>query len=199
MPIPFTEKQQEDLKEQLFLAGIDLLKEYGMQRMTVDKLTKRCSIAKGSFYLFYASKEEYIYALSNYVNAKAMDEFQKRLNEHSKLTAHEFIDYLYWYLYSDLDLLSNITIDDFNWLEKHLKDYHPFDLGEQTKLAEQLLSFVSDADKNIDTGIVINLIKDIYAMREHRENFKEESIDQTIDILLHTLEMYIIGEYHGKV
>lgn len=199
MPIPFDESQQEQIKEQLFLSGIKLLKEYGVQRTTVDKLTKECGIAKGSFYLFYESKEEYIIALSNYVNEKAMHAFQSRLNENNQMTAHAFIECLHWYLYSDCDLLASLSIDDFNWLEKHLQKYRPFDLAKQKELMEQLLSFVADKAENIDIGIVINLVKEIYAMREHRENFMQESIDATINIVLQTLEMYIKGEYHGKV
>lgn len=198
MPIPFTKKEQEQIQEQLFASGIRLLKEYGVQRTTVDKLTKDCGIAKGSFYLFYASKEEYIIALSNYVNQKAIDEFHNRLHDQS-MTAHEFIQYLHWYLHSDLDLLASLTIDDFKWLEKHLQAYQPFDLSKQTTLMKQLLSFVSDKDENADIGVVINLIKEIYAMREHRENFIEESIEPTINMILHTLEMYIQGEKYGKI
>lgn len=194
MPIPFDEKQQEQIKEQLFLSGIRLLKKFGVQRTTVDKLTKDCGIAKGSFYLFYESKEEYIYALSHYVNQKAINEFQARLNDNHQLTVHDFIEYLRWYLYSDLDLLASMTIDDFNWLEKHLQVYKPFDLTKQKKLLKQLLSYVSDTREDIDLGVVVNLIKEIYAMREHRENFVEGSIDQTIELVLHTLEMYIKGE-----
>lgn len=70
MPAGFTEKEQEKIREELFLAGIKLIKEYGIQKTTVDKLTRSCGIAKGSFYLFYSSKEEYLYALMQYVNEK---------------------------------------------------------------------------------------------------------------------------------
>lgn len=70
MPAGFTEKEQEKIREELFLAGIKLIKEYGIQKTTVDKLTRNCGIAKGSFYLFYSSKEEYLYALMQYVNEK---------------------------------------------------------------------------------------------------------------------------------
>ena len=58
MPAGFTEKEQEKIREELFLAGIKLIKEHGIQKTTVDKLTRSCGIAKGSFYLFYSSKEE---------------------------------------------------------------------------------------------------------------------------------------------
>lgn len=48
MSSAFTEEQQNQIREQLFQAGIRLSKELGVQRMTISKLAAAVGIAKGS-------------------------------------------------------------------------------------------------------------------------------------------------------
>lgn len=59
------------------------------------------------------------------------------------------------------------------------------------------LSLISDEREGIDCGTVVNLAKSIYAMREHRANLVEESLDNSIEMVLRTLEIYISGK--GKL
>lgn len=194
MPTGFTKEQQETIKEKLFIAGIKLIRELGVQRTTVDKLTKKCGIAKGSFYLFYSSKEEYLLALSEYANAKMQDMLLKKLSGRKQMTTKEFFEFYREYLYSDYDLMGSMNIDDFLWLKQHMADYHLFDPSLQIITLKQWLKLMSDARKDIDPGTVVNLIKSIYAMREHRDTLIEASLDNSIEIVLRTLEIYISGK-----
>lgn len=42
--------------------------------------------------------------------------------------------------------------------------------------------------ENIDYGTVVNLIKSIYAMREHRDTLIKESLDNSIEMVVRLLE-----------
>ena len=64
----------------------------------------------------------------------------------------------------------------------------------QIEMARTWLSLISDPRKNIDYGTVVNLIKSIYAMREHRDTMVEESLDNSIEMVLRLLEIYISGK-----
>lgn len=57
MPRSYSDNERVIIKQQLMKHAIDCMKQYGMQKTTVDELVKRCRIAKGSFYSFYPSKE----------------------------------------------------------------------------------------------------------------------------------------------
>ena len=46
------------------------------------------------------------------------------------------------------------------------------------------LSLISDTRESIDYGTVVNLIKSIYAMREHKDAMVEESLDNSIEMVL---------------
>lgn len=194
----FSVQEQEKIRENMFTEGLQLLKEYGVQRMTVDKLTKRCQIAKGSFYHFYDSKESYLRALMAYAGQKVEEMRQSALAGRKQMTTHEFFQFFREYLYSDYDLLRFVTIEDFLWIQKHLVDPDYFKAKNQMAELERWLSMMSDARKDVDRGVVANLIKSIYAMRESRATMVESALDDTISIMLRTIENYICeGNHEG--
>lgn len=194
----FSVQEQEKIRENMFTEGLQLLKEYGVQRMTVDKLTKRCRIAKGSFYHFYDSKESYLRALMAYAGQKVEEMRQAALAGRKQMTTHEFFRFFHEYLYSDYDLLRFVTIEDFLWIQKHLVDPDYFKAKNQMAELERWLSMMSDARKDVDHGVVANLIKSIYAMRESRATMVESALDDTISIMLRTIENYICeGNHEG--
>lgn len=194
MPASFTKKQQEEIREQLFHEGIKLFRTFGVQRTTVSRLTSACGIAKGSFYSFYESKEAFILALSEWAEAKTEEMLKEKLAGRSQMSAHEFLEFFREYLYSEYDLMNGLTVDDFLWLKTHMTDADLFNPIDQMALAQIWLSLIFDARENIDCGTVVNLIKSIYAMREHRDTLVEASLDNSIEIMLRVLEIYISGK-----
>lgn len=194
MPTPFTEEQQEEIKEQLFHAGIHLSRTLGVQRMTVSKLTSACGIAKGSFYSFYASKEEFIVALFAYADRKTEEMLLERLNGRAQMSVQEFFAFFREYLSSEYDLMNGLGIDDFMWLKAHMTDADLFNPNDQMEVLGRWLSLISGVRADIDRGTVLNLIKCIYAMREHRDTLVEASLDHSIEMILGLLEVYISGK-----
>lgn len=53
----FTTTERETISANLFETGEKLFCEYGLRKLTVEKITMTIGIAKGSFYAFYESKE----------------------------------------------------------------------------------------------------------------------------------------------
>lgn len=194
MPASFTKEQQEEIREQLFHTGIRLSKTLGMQRMTVSKLTASCGIAKGSFYNFYKSKEEFILALKKWTDRKTEEMLERKLAGRRQMPAHEFVEFFREFLYSEYDLMNGLTVADFFWLKTHMADADLFNLADQLETVKRWLSLVLDVREEIDYGTVVNLMKSIYAMREHKANLIEESLDNSIEMVLRLLEVYISGK-----
>lgn len=194
MPAAFTKEQQEEIREQLFHTGIRLFKTLGVQRTTISRLTTACKIAKGSFYSFYESKEAFILALAEWANRNTEEMLQKKLAGREQMTAHEFFEFFRAFLYSEYDLMNGLTVEDFFWLKKHMADTELFDPADQQETVRIWLSLISDAREKIDCGTVVNLMKSIYAMREHRANLVEESLDNSIEMVLRLLEVYVSGK-----
>ncbi len=194
----FTEEQQKEIREKLFHAGIEYLKTYGVRKITVDKLVAAAGIAKGSFYNFYKSKEEFLFALSEYAADKRDEMLRRKLGGREQLPVKEFMEFLREYLHSDYDLMAGLTIDDFLWVREHLADYRPFEPTAQVLTVKDWIGMIENVNENADPGVIVNLIKCVYAMREHRATMVQEALDESIDVQLQAIEAYLMngGNHH---
>ncbi len=61
MPKIVNEREKELVLEAIYQNTIELIKEKGLRNVTVDDITHRANMAKGSFYKYYPSKEECLY------------------------------------------------------------------------------------------------------------------------------------------
>lgn len=194
MPTAFTDEELEHIRSALIQAGIRLSKELGLQKMSVEKLTAAVGIAKGSFYMFFGSKEDFILEVAEYTGAQTQKMLLSRLNGRRKMSAHEFMEFFSEYLHSDFDLMNGLTVEDFFWLKKHIKKQVLFDPDEQIKIAELWLSLINDVRPGADAGTFVNLIKSIYAIREHSDTMVKASMESSVQVLLRTIEVYVSGK-----
>lgn len=194
MPTAFTDEELEHIRSALIQAGIRLSKEPGFQKMSVEKLTAAVGIAKGSFYMFFGSKEDFILEVAEYTGAQTQKMLLSRLNGRRKMSAHEFMEFFSEYLHSDFDLMNGLTVEDFFWLKKHIKKQVLFDPDEQIKTAELWLSLINDVRPGADAGTFVNLIKSIYAIREHSDTMVKASMESSVQVLLRTIEVYVSGK-----
>ena len=194
MPTAFTDEELEHIRSALIQAGIRLSKELGLQKMSVEKLTAAVGIAKGSFYMFFGSKEDFILEVAEYTGAQTQKMLLSRLNGRRKMSAHEFMEFFSEYLHSDFDLMNGLTVEDFFWLKKHIKKQVLFDPDEQIKIAELWLSPINDVRPGVDAGTFVNLIKSIYAIREHGDTMVKASMESSVQVLLRTIEVYVSGK-----
>lgn len=194
MPTAFTEEEIKRIRTELIFAGIRMSKELGLQKMSVEKLTAAVGIAKGSFYLFFGSKEDFILEIGNYTGAEIQKMLLSKLNGRKQMSAHEFIEFFNEYLHSDLDVMNGLTVNDFFWLQKHIKKQVLFDPNVQIKTAQMWLSLIYDVRDGVDTGTFVNLIKSIYAIREHSDTMVKASMENSIQVILRAIEIYISGK-----
>ncbi len=194
MPVAFTTEQQESIREELFRAGIRLSRSEGMQRMTVSKLAASAGIAKGSFYHFFESKEVFILALIGYTGEKLQRLFEKHLNGREQMTTREFTEFLREYMNSEYDLLNGLTMEDMMWIKTHMSEAELFEPDRTVFAMQQFLNRISDAQENIDVGTIVNLIKGMYMIRESRDTMIGSSLDNSIEVMLRMVEIYISGK-----
>lgn len=194
MPTAFTSKQQKSIRGELFRAGIRLSKSEGMQGMTVSKLAASAGIAKGSFYHFFESREAFIPALLAYAQEKSQLLFEKHPGGRERMTTHEFIGFLREYMNREYDLLNGLTLEDLMWLKTHMSDASLFETATPVHTVQHFLDCLSDAGEAVDAGTIVNLVKAMYMMRESRDTMIGASLDNSIEVMLKMLELYISGK-----
>lgn len=81
MPKIFSENERIKIIEDLRKSARECLALYGVKKTTVDELTERSNIAKGTFYLFYSSKEELFLDVINEFESRAEQLYLDMLQE----------------------------------------------------------------------------------------------------------------------
>jgi AcrR family transcriptional regulator len=79
MPRGFTDRERAHIHRRLLSAGREQFSRYGL-RASVDALARAAGIAKGSFYLFFDSKEALFFATLLEVEAELRHELLRRLD-----------------------------------------------------------------------------------------------------------------------
>ncbi|MDQ0091425.1 AcrR family transcriptional regulator [Paenibacillus anaericanus] len=73
MPKVVSEYEKEMIREAMYINGVELIKQKGVKRVTVEDIARAVNIAKGSFYAYYNSKEELLYAVIKKSEKKLFD------------------------------------------------------------------------------------------------------------------------------
>ena len=79
MPKALTEKERAYVKKRLMEEAESCLLKFGVRKTTVDELVRRVHIPKGTFYLFYESKELLFYDVVLAFHEEIQEELMKRL------------------------------------------------------------------------------------------------------------------------
>jgi AcrR family transcriptional regulator len=74
MPKTLSETERAYIKERLKTETEKCLATYGIRKTTIDELVKRVGIPKGTFYLFYESKEQLLYEVIMDFDKKAQEQ-----------------------------------------------------------------------------------------------------------------------------
>lgn len=79
MPKTYTEHEREFIKSKLRKAALECMSIYGIRKTTVDELVRRVKIPKGTFYLFYNSKELLLYEVIMQLHDDVQSDFLERI------------------------------------------------------------------------------------------------------------------------
>lgn len=162
--------------------------------MTVSRLAESCNIAKGTFYHFFASKEEFVLALFEEANRQQMQEFATLLGDREKLPLEEMMPWYRSLFTFERNFVMSFKTEDFVWLKGHLRGLGMFDARKDKAEAGKILKMVDGIRSDCDIGVVVNFIKSIYGMTENRDSFCRESIETNIDLIFQMIYQYIKEE-----
>lgn len=81
MPKTYSEEERRHIRARLHEEANICLLEYGVRKTTVDELVRRVGIPKGTFYLFYKSKELLLFEVIQDYHEEIEQEMMKRCIE----------------------------------------------------------------------------------------------------------------------
>lgn len=82
--LALSEEQKENQRKVLLAKGKELMLRYGIKKTTVDDIVNACGIAKGTFYLYFNSKEDFFCRLITEINQHFFSMAEKLIIESSE-------------------------------------------------------------------------------------------------------------------
>ncbi len=196
MPKAFSENERIYIKQRLMEEARFCLDQSGMKKTTVDELAKRAGIPKGTFYLFYESKELLFFD----VFCEFHDEIQKKLlNGMTSVEAKNplRLTMLIWELYKAVEgsfLLKFITSGEMELLIRKLPSRVAQEHAATDDLrVEQLLSMIPNV-KPENIKVLSAALRGIFLSMLYKREIGEEVFDDALKMMIYGVVIQMFQE-----
>ena len=199
MPKAFSEHEKETIRTQMREKGKKLFEKHGLKKTSVDEVTEAVGISKGSFYLFYGSKEELFLEILEQIEK----EIQTAILEFTlipKVDARKNVSAMlkgFLSTWDDYPLLKNFSKSDFDYLarkvpvkriQQHVQSDTEFTNNFIKKIKREGIIV------KVSPHVVSNLIKSLFFIGLHRQDLGEDAYEEAINVMIDLVAGYVVGE-----
>lgn len=191
MPKIISEQEKEYIKNSMYLKGIELIRKKGLRRVTVDDIAAAVHIAKGSFYAYYPSKEEFLY----HIVKKNEEDLFNRILEIKDNTGHfknKIIHALHEIYLSPGSLALYVQPSDLEYLMRKLPD--PINRKEEDKSKtnfQHTMNALGIEDSQCDYSVLANLMDGLHFIASNQNRYGEKGRTQALGILVEAIAEYL--------
>lgn len=189
MPKAYSQQEREQIKEELRQEALDCLGRYGVRKTTVDELVRRVHIPKGTFYLFYESKEILLFEAINQVHDAIQTSLAGMISGMAGCSPEELTDVIYsFYKMADqTNLIRIMTAGDMELLVRKLPEKVIEDHFKQDAFSlEQIAKLIPGAEGK-ELCCYESAFRAIFCTMMHKKEIGEDNFDETIKLLLQGL------------
>ena len=196
MPKTYNVQERAYIKQRLLEEAKDCLAKYGVRKTTVDELVKRVNIPKGTFYLFYESKERLFYEVfcnfHDLIHEKMLTEIAGIKQD---VTPRKLTDLIFdlYKMVGDSFLLKFITEGE---LEMIIRKLPPETMSDHTKKddfsIEQLISLIPGLETG-HTKIFSAALRGVFISMLHKHEIGEDLFDDAIKMMIHGVVLQMFG------
>lgn len=192
MPVRvFSDEEKEQIKADMFEAGIRLIKEYGLTHASVTKITEAAGIGKSTFYNFFESKEMFVIGLIRYERQKAMKMIQDHLAGRERMTKEEGKKLLYMIIYHQDSVYQYLSEEDVKSLYPAMEKagFIEDDLNSDTP--QYLLHIIEGTREDADPKVFVNFLRMMALCVSQKEALHQDVLQQNIDMIFEAMFAYI--------
>ncbi len=195
MPKSYSEQERAYIRKRLKEEAADCLATYGVRRTTVDEIVRRVNIPKGTFYLFYQSKELLLF--------EVIQEQQQSINRRlfqvisglsgTKVSAEELTDaiYAFYKMAEEMPILKLIGTGEVELLARRLpREVVQAHLQDDTDTIGEMLAMLP-VKKDVDINVVSAAFHAVYYATLHKAEIGE-AYDQALRTLIYGIVAQLI-------
>lgn len=197
MPKSYSSQEKEYIVKRLKEEAYQCLNLYGVKKTTVDELVRRVNIPKGTFYLFYDSKEILLFDVVNDLHDEIQEHFIREANLiKGRITAENLTNLLFevYKMVDDTFLLKVMTNGELELIirklpneivEKHFRD----DYAMMEKFME-LIPHVKEKNVQYFSGA----LRGVFLTMLHKREIGEEVFDGSLKLMINGLVIQLMEE-----
>lgn len=193
MPQIFDKIGREKIREQLFEAGLQLIKLHGLKKTSVADIAKKAGIATGTFYNFFSSKEEFVYQLVLYKRDIVKGYFQEMIVD-DKADKEHFREYLQKVYFSDHNVFDYLNEDEINMLNARWPEEYWKNQNNDEKSSLWFLNNLEGIRPECDWKVFANLSKSISLIRYGRIRLYQDKYEESLNIYIDAIIRYIFQD-----
>lgn len=201
MPKKISEEERAYIKERLIEEARKCLIQYGVRKTTVDELVKRVDIPKGTFYLFYSSKELLLFDVLKEFHDEIQEQLLSQVNNvEESITPNQLTD-IFFDLYRSVEasfLLPLMTNGEMEYLIRKLpKELASMHAIKDDLQVEQLVSLVPNmrAEK-IKTFSAA--LRAIFLSMLHKHEIGDSVFEDALKIMIHGVVVQMFEEVEDR-
>ena len=196
----FSESEKAAIRQKLMDAAELCWGKYGLKKTSVDELVGIANISKGSFYLFYPTKEHLFMDVFERIDTRTKTELFHMMQNATGSKKEIFISIIKqvlkeiqknpWILHmhqGDLELLLRKLPPER--VEKHLKN--------DDSSAVELLTLL-DIDANVNPEMISGAMRSLFLMLLHKQEIGEEIFEDVMGYLLDALVLKLFEGVQEK-
>lgn len=189
MPKSYSDAEKEYIIKRLKEEAAKCLAQYGVRRTTVDELVKRVGIPKGTFYLFYKSKELLLFEVIQEQHDAINNDLARALSGISlnDLNADVLTDLIFEFFKKtdDMPILKLIDTGEVELLVRKLpKEVVEAHYKDDTDTIETMLSMFP-LKKKVDVKAISAAFHAVYFATLHKEDIGIENYDKALRMLIY--------------
>jgi AcrR family transcriptional regulator len=196
MPKSYSDQEREYIVRRLKEEAAKCLAQYGVRRTTVDELVKRVNIPKGTFYLFYKSKELLLFEVIQEQHDAINKELAMALAQiaDKPLSAEVLTDLVFEFFKKtdDMPILKLLDTGEVELLVRKLPpEVVAAHLQDDTDTIEQMFSMFP-VKKKVDVKVVSAAFHAVYFATLHKEEIGEEHYDEALKLMIYGIISQIL-------
>jgi AcrR family transcriptional regulator len=189
LPKCYSDDEREYIVSRLKEEAAKCLAQYGVRHTTVDELVKRVNIPKGTFYLFYKSKEILLFEVIQEQHDAINNSLAQALSTISikDMSADTFTDMIFDFFKKteEMPILRLLNTDEVELLVRKLpREVVEAHLQEDTDTIEKMLAMFP-VKKKLDVKAISAAFHAIYFATLHKADIGEEHYDEALRMLIY--------------
>jgi AcrR family transcriptional regulator len=195
LPKSYSEQEKDYIKSRLKEEAAKCLAQYGIRRTTVDEIVKRVKIPKGTFYLFYQSKELLLFDVILEQHDRIEQVLYKTIKgiDSSTYTTKQITDIIFnlYEMASESPILKMLNSDEIELLARKLpQDVIADHLKQDTSMIEKILTMLP-VHPEVDVNTFGSAFRALYFATLHKDELDDENYTKALRLLIQGLVLQI--------